>query len=224
MLNLINNPILLPHQTEILRLFFASSYGQKFFLTGGTALSAFYLNHRQSLDLDFFTHQDFDSLQLKLIVEEISQKTDSQIFTKVTANTYQEIYLQNQEENWTQRLDFVREQPVHFGELKNIEGIVVDSLENIATNKICSILGRLEPKDFVDLYVILTQSDFSFETLFTLAKQKDLGLSEFSLANSLIQVEKINNWPPLTISLDLQAMIKFYLNLSQKLFLSIKPE
>ena len=32
-----------------------SVLGESFFLTGGTALSAFFLEHRYSEDLDFFT-------------------------------------------------------------------------------------------------------------------------------------------------------------------------
>lgn len=32
--------------------------GTPFFLTGGTALSRFYYNHRYSDDLDFFVHND----------------------------------------------------------------------------------------------------------------------------------------------------------------------
>ena len=35
---------------------------QNFYLTGGTALSRFYLDHRYSDDLDFFVHQNQDFL------------------------------------------------------------------------------------------------------------------------------------------------------------------
>jgi len=36
----------------------ASVYGDKLYLTGGTALARFYFNHRLSDDLDFFTPTD----------------------------------------------------------------------------------------------------------------------------------------------------------------------
>ncbi|MBI2352172.1 MAG: nucleotidyl transferase AbiEii/AbiGii toxin family protein [Deltaproteobacteria bacterium] len=45
--------ILSPLQWEFLSLFFQGA--PPFFLTGGTALSAFYLQHRYSEDLDLFT-------------------------------------------------------------------------------------------------------------------------------------------------------------------------
>ncbi|MBI3815671.1 MAG: nucleotidyl transferase AbiEii/AbiGii toxin family protein [Nitrospinae bacterium] len=35
-----------------------SGIAKDFFLTGGTALSAFYLHHRESIDLDFFSMTD----------------------------------------------------------------------------------------------------------------------------------------------------------------------
>lgn len=51
MYRLHNNPILYPHQIKLLSLFFTSPFAKPFFLTGGTALSAFYLAHRESQDL-----------------------------------------------------------------------------------------------------------------------------------------------------------------------------
>ena len=34
---------------------------KQFYFTGGTALSAIYLHHRESEDLDFFSESDFDN-------------------------------------------------------------------------------------------------------------------------------------------------------------------
>ncbi len=36
---------------------------QNFYLTGGTPLAAFYLRHRYSEDLDFFSETEFDVLE-----------------------------------------------------------------------------------------------------------------------------------------------------------------
>ena len=86
--NLQNNPILLPHQIEILKLFFATSFAKPFFLTGGTALSAFYLAHRDSKDLDFFSLDKYDPQQLEVVISDIAQKMDCEVFTKVKSDTY----------------------------------------------------------------------------------------------------------------------------------------
>jgi len=42
---------LTPLQSEFLIRFFATDFGQDFFLTGGTALAAFHLHHRVSMGL-----------------------------------------------------------------------------------------------------------------------------------------------------------------------------
>jgi len=45
---------LTPLQRDLLLAFFERERG--FFLTGGAALAGFYLHHRETTDLDFFTH------------------------------------------------------------------------------------------------------------------------------------------------------------------------
>jgi hypothetical protein len=47
--------ILTPLQRNSLAQFFANPVGQRFWLTGGTALAAYYLGHRYCDDLDLFT-------------------------------------------------------------------------------------------------------------------------------------------------------------------------
>lgn len=143
---------------------------------------------------------------------------------KVASNTYQEIYLENSTDGWVQRIDIVKEQPKHFGELEIIDGVRVDSLVDIATNKITALLGRIEPKDYIDFYVIMKRSGLKFDGLFELAKQKDLGLFEFYFANSISEVDKIQSWPPLKVTIEIKDVVKFYHDLAEKLYAKIKPE
>ena len=42
-----------------------------FYLTGGTALAVFYLKHRYSEDLDFFSEKEFDILGLDVFFKQI---------------------------------------------------------------------------------------------------------------------------------------------------------
>lgn len=224
MYSLANNPILLPHQIRILKLFFASDFSKPFFLTGGTALSAFYFAHRESKDLDFFSLNAFEIGQLTATITDIAEKTQSVPTVKVASNTYREIYLENAKDGWIQRIDIVHDIPRHFGSLVTIDGVVVDALENIATNKILTLFGRLEPKDYVDFYVIMKKTDLKFEHLFELARQKDLGLFEFYFAQSIASVDTIESWPRLTIPLDIKELTAFYHDLSRKLLAKIKPK
>lgn len=221
--NLTNNPILTSYQVQILRAFFATDFAKPFFLTGGTALSGFYFAHRESQDLDFFSLTPIDTLQLNQITAQLATLTHATITTKMQTPMYYEIYLENKPDNWIQRLDFVQEQPVRFGELANIDGVMVDSLENIGSNKICAILGRLEVKDYIDLYTILHQSPFTFEQLFDLAKQKDLGLNEFTFASSIGDISQISAWPKLHTALEPITLNEYFQQLATKLLQQIKP-
>lgn len=95
--------------------------------------------------------------------------------------------------------------------LKNnpIEGVAVDSLINIATNKILAVFGRLEPKDYIDLYIIFTKTELSFDGMFQKAKEKDTGLSELYFANVIADVEKFETLPKMHIPFDRKAFVKF---------------
>ncbi|PYS37916.1 MAG: hypothetical protein DMG14_19585 [Acidobacteria bacterium] len=46
-------------QKTVIEFVFAQSGAAGFYLSGGTALSAYYLNHRDSDDLDFFSEHDW---------------------------------------------------------------------------------------------------------------------------------------------------------------------
>lgn len=52
-------------QRKVLQLFKTSILSKKFYLSGGTALAEFYLKHRLSKDLDFFTQEELSLEELK---------------------------------------------------------------------------------------------------------------------------------------------------------------
>jgi len=66
---------------------------------------------------------------------------------------------------------------------------------------VTAILGRTEPKDFVDLHFIL-QTGYDFDDLLAKAQTKDLGIQPFFMAGALLQVRKLHllptTTPPLT--------------------------
>lgn len=113
MFRLRNNPILLPFQIQILEQFFSSPLARSFFLTGGTALSAFYFGHRESRDFDLFSIEDFNAQQTRVLVEKIARELGSVLETKIVTAHYQELYIRHPKNAWTQRIDIVHEQPKH---------------------------------------------------------------------------------------------------------------
>lgn len=210
-------------QDKFLDLFFSGRFADDFYLTGGTALARFYFQHRESIDLDLFSqNQQLDFSTVNLEIERIGRELKLITTKQVTTNTFLQFIFEDNEKS-TLKVDLVKDIPVHFGNFKQEGKIKLDSLENIGSNKITAIFGRTDHKDFIDLYYILNETDFSFEHLFSLAKRKDLGLTEFYLANSIDQVESASQIPVLLKPLDMDRYLAFYKKLSSDLLLKIKP-
>lgn len=211
-------------QDRFLEEFFSSQFAGNFNLTGGTALSRFYLFHRESIDLDLFTHdQNLDFAAVSATVQAIGKKLNLSVYQQVTTEAFlQFIFLAP--DKTTLKTDFVKDISVRFGEIETKGKIRLDSLENIAVNKVLAVFGRTDAKDFIDLYFLLKNKGFILEDLIEKAKKKDLGLSEFYLANSVAAIENVTQWPQVLLPLDKNKLMKFYQDLSQKLLLKIKPK
>lgn len=222
MYNLKTTPILTDWQKTVLTEFFASPLTKQFYLTGGTALSAFYFGHRESKDLDFFCSEPFEMARIQELLQTIGKSLNASYSEKVSTQTYKEVYLTHND--WVQRIDIVREQPVHFGEIQVIDGIRVDSLENIGANKMTAIFGRLEPKDFVDLYMILHRSTWAFDVLLALAQKKDAGLEPFMFSYALDNAGKITSWPKLPAPITPESIIRYFRMQALNMLKRIKPE
>lgn len=210
-------------QDQFLDKFFSTRFANDFYLTGGTALARFYFNHRESVDLDLFTNnQAIDFSQINFTVLKIFQDLGFTIKNQVTTDTFLEYIGQNPADE-TLKVDIVKDIPRHFGEISNRDKIRLDSLENIGSNKVLAIFGRIALKDFIDLFFILKQTDLKFDDLFSMAKQKDLGLSEFWLAEAVRNIEKLEVYPVMLKEIDKNELKQFFLKLSRDLLTKVKP-
>jgi predicted nucleotidyltransferase component of viral defense system len=218
--------ILTPLQKKFLEIFFKSFLGQRFFLSGGTALAEFYLKHRLSQDLDLFTvDQDlgFDSVNTE--INKMAKNLDLIIEHQIASPSFLQYIFKDKsnDKSETLKVDVVKDVPIHFGSIKKSKGINIDSLENISVGKLLAAFGRADAKDFIDLYFLFKEKKVDFDNIFTMAKKKDLGLSEFYLAHMLNRVKEIKNFPKTIKPFDKKELIDFFLNLSDKLFKKIKP-
>ncbi len=210
-------------QDRFLKRFFTGPLGEHFYLTGGTALARFYFHHRESLDLDLFTN-DFgqDFAQVHRVILGILHALTLQITSQVVTDTFIQYIVTDPDGN-SLKVDLVKDVPVHFGSLVERDGIRLDSLENIGSNKVLAIFGRTDAKDFIDLYWILQHTDLKFNDLYLQAREKDLGLSELYLAYALQNVEKIRLFPRMLQSLPWDDVRAFFQALARDLLRRIKP-
>ena len=216
-----SNQWLTPLQTTFLNRFFATDIGQHFFLTGGTALAAFYLHHRLSIDVDLFTLDDLVLPEVDVLIPQLAAGLGCQIGRARRTEHFRQFLLEP-EAGQPLQVDLVRDFGPQYGQHKQADNIVVDSMENIGANKLTAILGRTEPKDFVDLYFIL-QSGYDFNDLLEKAQTKDLGLQPFFMAGSLLQVHNLSHIPTTTPPLALTDLQAFIVGLANHLLDQLRP-
>jgi len=146
--------ILTPTQKRILDQIKNSEFIKKnFYFTGGMVLSEFYLQHRFSEDLDFFSEKKFDFDKIFEEVNDWSKKLDF-TFTRQQREVVH-IYILNLKNKDTLKLDFGYYPYPRVKKGIKYQGLTVDSLLDIAINKLASVNQRNSVKDFVDLYYLL---------------------------------------------------------------------
>lgn len=142
------NKIILKAQNEVLKALAGKI--DDFYLAGGTALSLFYFNHRQSDDLDFFT-QEFSARRVREVVDslKLTTKKDTQLIQQNLSKTRAELMIYNLKVSKGEflKIDFVRDVLPLAKPLKVVNGIKVISLEDIYIRKIYAVSGALQETD-----------------------------------------------------------------------------
>lgn len=213
--------ILTPLQERFLEHFFQASMAEHFFLTGGTALAAFYLYHRLSEDLDLFTLHEEAFSTANDSLSALAVSLGGVMEERVSSLTYHQAFIRVPGEPEL-KIDLVRDAGPQFGERQHAGKIIVDSELNIAVNKVTALFGRASSKDFVDLYFLLKQG-MNLEDLIVLAKQKDPGFSDFYFANMLRHVEDITALPRMIVPLNAQELRAFFAPIAEQMMLRLKP-
>jgi len=216
-----SNAWLTPLQAAFLERFFATPTGQRFFLTGGTALAAFYLHHRLSVDLDLFTLDNLALRDADIMMPQLVEGLGCRIGQARRSEHFYRLLLECEAQG-TLQVDLVRDFGPQYGEHQRFGNVIVDSIENIGANKLAAILGRTEPKDFVDLYFIL-RAGHDFDDLLAKARGKDLGMQPFYLAGTLLQVRQIQYLPATTPPVTLPELQEFIVSLSERLVDQLHP-
>ena len=176
---------LTPLKRDFLYAFFERE--SRFFLTGGTALGVFYLDHRRSYDIDLFTTAD--TLEWHLVENEIravGEELGATVAFISRSPEFMRCSFERREER--EIIDFVRERVPQIDETKTVfGGIRVDTLREIGVNKICTLVSRCERKDILDLY-FLHNSGFDISEHFAEAQKKEGGLDPAIVSHLLADI------------------------------------
>lgn len=178
-------------QKKILLRFSKLPDQEAFYLTGGTALSTFFLKHRRSNDLDFFTNLEEVILPISQKLE-ISLKNEGFKVERLRGlHSFVELSVSSGNESTV--IHFALDSPFRFEQpaaLGEIPGLKVDSLIDIATNKLLALFGRAELRDFVDIY-FLVKDRYKKNELIEKSAQKDPGFDLYWLG---VAMERINDF------------------------------
>lgn len=180
-------------QESILRRLGQVPESDAFYLTGGTALSCFYLKHRQSNDLDFFTATEelIDPFSRRL--EEAFCSAGMAVERKRGFRSFVELVVQEGKEQTL--IHLALDAPFRFEPVKTFPeypGLKVDNLTDIAANKLLALFGRAALRDFIDVYSLVQQGHFSRCVLLEKAKRKDPGFDLYWLG---IAFERLKTFP-----------------------------
>lgn len=190
---------------------------KNFCLAGGTALSEFYLKHRYSEDLDFFTDekQAIDEVKIKL----------TPIFNRVgiKAVEYREIssskiFFLKKGQKETVKTDFNYFPFKRFAQGKTYKGLEIESLLDIAISKLDTIITRKNARDFVDFYFIQKEHPFDLSMLLQKLEEKmEVKIDPIFLGSRFLGISEIHDYPLMIKAFPKEEMIKYFHSLVHSL-------
>ena len=123
-----------------------------FYLAGGTALSLYYFQHRDSQDLDFFTRtfSRARAEQVIALLEKVFKKKAALVGQESRKNRVKmAVYSLPIGKNESLKIDFIEDYLNFIKKPEFINGIRVLSIPDIYVRKIYAIVGMLETEDAV---------------------------------------------------------------------------
>ncbi|MCX6718696.1 MAG: nucleotidyl transferase AbiEii/AbiGii toxin family protein [Candidatus Staskawiczbacteria bacterium] len=178
-----------------------------FYLSGGTALAVCYLQHRFSDDLDFFIFEEPDRAFLHSFAEKLKGIIGANEINYEKIYDRSQFYFEIGKEEL--KVEFTRypfkqlEKPTEW---KNIK---TDSLRDIAANKLMTLLDRFDPKDFVDIYFLL--SKFSLDEIREDAEIKfGIKIEDIFLGGELAKVKRIEALPRMIKKITIDELKEFF--------------
>lgn len=210
--------ILSRNQKNLLKLLSEEkSICDNFYLTGGTALAEFYLHHRLSEDLDFFCEQEFDAQSISVILKKIQKPAG------IKKIEYQQSFNRNLFFIYTDT-DIIKTEFTYFPfarieQKQKFGGLFIDSLVDIATNKIFTIYQKPRSRDFIDLYLILkNKPSMTIDSLIDNAQVKfGNHIDLVQLGAQYMKAKELKDYPIMIDKLDEKVWQEFFIAEAKKL-------
>ncbi|OIO48769.1 hypothetical protein COZ78_03485 [bacterium (Candidatus Gribaldobacteria) CG_4_8_14_3_um_filter_42_11] len=209
--------ILSENQVKVLEIISQSkNICQSFYLTGGTALAEFYLQHRFSEDLDFFSENEVDSQTIFSFLKSVKEKAG---FSKIDA-----------QQSFNRNLFFlhfpnevIKTEFTYFPFPKIEKGLLkgnldIDSLLDIAVNKVFTIYQKPRARDYIDLYFIIQKMGWDMDSLLKKARIKfDWHIDLLQWGSQLLQAEQVRDYPKMIKEVNPKDWQEFFVKEARKI-------
>lgn len=194
-----------------------SYFKKRYYFTGGTPLSAFYLQHRLSEDIDLFSETEIHLPSVRKFLKEIEkplgvQKIDYRQFLGLHSF---ELYFSSTN---ILKVDFNYYPFPRIEKGVVYQNIPVDSVLDIAVNKVHTIAMQPRARDFVDIYFVIQKFGYSFEELLEKAKIKfDWHIDALQLGSRLFLAKDVKDFPRMIKKVDHREWQEFFIEEAKKL-------
>jgi hypothetical protein len=179
---------LYPLQDEVLGTLSAAETG--FYLSGGTAASRGYLQHRFSEDLDLFVNDDPSfGLWAARFIDQLTKRSEWRL--QVLLREARFVRLEVASTAATLKVEMVSDVPAHIGDVR-VHPVLgrLDSPENILANKLTALADRQEPKDLADVWGFCCRLGLPLSRALEDASSKAAGLFPPTLARGLLSASR----------------------------------
>jgi len=224
-----DHKILTETQERFLNEFFLGG-GSTYYLSGGTALAAFYLQHRFSDDLDFFTREEERPEVSTPLVERAAHASGLTLERVASRRVLTQFFLSGDAhpDHPLTKVECLIDTPPYFADPRVLGGVFVDDLLCIGVNKVTTVTERSEPKDYVDLYLIVQQGGLRLEDLIRLAQEKTLRLSDLSIAAGFDKVDELRGIAGfqrkyMLIDVGEADLVAFYKDWAHRIYAQLPP-
>lgn len=188
-----------------------------FYLSGGTPLAVFYLQHRYSEDLDFFSEKEINLVGLQSFFKARKRQLG------ITKIDFEQSYNRNLfflhfRDGAVVKTEFtyfpfprIEKGPKHYS-------VSCDSLIDIAVNKLFTIYQRTKMRDYIDLYCICRKKHHTIADLTKKAKIKfDWHIDPLQLGTQFFKAREATDPPRMIEKITKKEWQNFFIEEAKKL-------
>lgn len=192
----------------------------RFYFTGGTPLAAFYLHHRLSEDIDLFSEEEVNIAAIQVFIKKVQKLLH---LSNIEYNTFLGLHsfqLYFSDANIL-KVDFNYYPFPRIEKGAIYKNISVDSMLDIAVNKIQTIATKPRARDFIDIFFIIQEKRYILNELLKTARNKfDWHTDPIKFGSVLLQAAEVKDFPRMIKQINHQEWQDFFVEEAKKL----KPE